>query len=346
MQEYPVMEYLDEKGKYPKTGMILRIRQITFQAVDINSYELIHPEGDILPEFTAGAHIDFHFRDGSVRQYSLCNDPIERHRYVIAVLREPSGRGGSLALHERLHVQRSVSVGKPRNNFVLVADAKRYLFLAGGIGVTPIKAMAHHLERTGAEYTFHYCTKDPDQTAFQDEFAPLAAKGRVVYHHDGGNPDKGLDIAGLLRSFEPGTHLYYCGPPGFMAACKRAASHWPAGTVHFEYFTAAASPKSTMSGAEIEEAGTYALGLGFQVKIASTGAVFTVPNDKSIVNVLAEHGIVIETSCNAGLCATCKVRYLSGEVDHRDLVLSEEEHGEYLAACISRSKSALLVLDL
>ena len=340
------MEQLDEKGKYPKTGMILRVRQITFQATDINSYELVHPEGDDLPEFTAGAHIDFHFRDGSVRQYSLCNDPRERRRYVIAVLRETNGRGGSLALHERLHVQRLVSVGKPRNNFALAPDASRFLLLAGGIGVTPIKAMVHQLERTGVEYILHYCAKGPAQTAFRDEFDPLAAKGRIFYHHDGGIPEKGLDIAGLLQRCEPGTHLYYCGPPGFMAACKRATSHWPDGTVHFEYFTAAAAPKSTMSGAEIEDAGTHAVGLGFQVKIASTGAVFTVPNDKSITKVLAEHGIVIETSCEAGLCATCKVRYLSGEVDHRDLVFSEEEHAEYLAACISRAKSSLLVLDL
>lgn len=340
------MEQLDPKGKYPKTGMILRLRQITFQAIDINSYGLVHPDGEDLPAFTAGAHIDFHFRDGSVRQYSLCNDPHERHRYVIAVLREPNGRGGSQALHERLHVQRTVSVGKPRNNFPLAADAKRHLLLAGGIGVTPLKAMAHQLERTGGEYILHYCTRDPRYTAFCDEFAPLVAKGRVVYHHDGGIPANGLDIAGLLRDYEDGTHLYYCGPPGFMAACRRAAAHWPAETVHFEYFTAAAAPKSALSGEELAEAGDNALGLGFQVKIASTGAVYTVPNDRSIVQVLAEHGVAIETSCEAGLCATCKVRYLAGEVEHHDLVLSEQEHAEYLAACVSRAKSPLLVLDL
>ena len=342
----PSMEQLDEKGKYPKTGMILRIRQITFQAVDINAYELVHPEGEDLPPFTAGAHIDFHFRDGSVRQYSLCNDPRERHRYVIAVLREANGRGGSQALHERLHVQRTVSVGRPRNNFALSADAKRYLLLAGGIGVTPLKAMAHELDATGADYTLHYCTRDPAHTAFHEEFRAPASKGRVMHHHDGGIPGKGLDIAGLLKAYEEGTHLYYCGPPGFMAACKRATQHWPAGAVHLEYFSAAAAPKSAMSGTEIADAGESALGLGFQVKIASTGAVFTVPNDKSIVDVLAEHGVEVETSCRAGLCATCKVRYLAGEVDHRDLVLSGEEQATYIATCISRAKSPLLVLDL
>lgn len=341
-----MIEQLDEKGKYPESGMILRVRQITYQAADINSYELVHPEGENLPPFTAGAHIDFHFRDGSVRQYSLCNDPRERHRYVIAVLREARGRGGSQALHQRLHVQRLVSVGHPRNNFALVPDAKRFILLAGGIGVTPLKAMAHHLEGLGTPYNLYYCTRGTNQTAFRDEFAPLAAQGRVIFHHDGGNPEKGLDIAGLLRTHEPGTHVYYCGPVGFMAACKQASAHWPKGTVHFEYFTAASAPKSELSSAELKDAGDHAVGLGFQVKIASTGAVYTVPNDKSIVKVLAEHGIVIETSCEAGLCATCKVRYLSGEVDHRDLVMSEEDHAEYLTACISRAKSSLLVLDL
>jgi tert-butyl alcohol monooxygenase/tert-amyl alcohol desaturase reductase len=340
------MEQLDDKGKYPKTGMILSVRQITFQAVAINSYELVHPEGDELPPFTAGAHIDFHFRDGSVRQYSLCNDPEERCRYVIAVLRESNGRGGSQALHERLHVQRTVSVGKPRNNFPLAGDAKRHLLLAGGIGITPLKAMVHQLERAGGNYTLHYCTKAPRHTAFRDEFASLIAKGRVKYHHDGGNPSNGLDIAALLQDYQDGTHLYYCGPPGFMAACKRSSAHWPADKVHCEYFTAAAAPKSALSGAELADAGDNALGLGFQVKVASTGAVYTVPDDKSIVQVLEEHGIAIETSCKAGLCATCKVRYLSGEVDHRDLVLNEQEQTEYLAACISRARSSLLVLDL
>jgi tert-butyl alcohol monooxygenase/tert-amyl alcohol desaturase reductase len=326
--------------------MILRVRQITYQAIDINSYELVHPEGDELPPFEAGAHIDFHFRDGSVRQYSLCNDPSERHRYLIAVLRDTKGRGGSQALHERLHVQRTVSVGRPRNNFSLSPNARRHLLLAGGIGVTPLVAMVHHLERTGGQYVLHYCTRDRAHTAFFDELQAAAAKGRVVHHYDQGDPRNGLDIARLLTEYEQGTHLYYCGPPGFMAACTRATRHWPSDCVHVEYFSAAAAPKSALSGSELADAGESALGLGFQVKIASTGAVYTVPNDKSIVDVLAEHGIGVETSCRAGLCATCKVRYLSGEVDHRDLVLSRQDQAEYLTACVSRAKSAQLVLDL
>ena len=340
------MEQLDTKGRYPETGMILRVRQITYQARKINSYELTDPEGGELPPFTAGAHIDFHFRDGSVRQYSLCNDPAERHRYVISILREEQGRGGSQALHERLHVQRLVSVGSPRNNFPLAGNAARTVLLAGGIGITPFMSMVHELRRTDREFVLHYCTRSPHHTAFTDVLAPLVDEGRAFIHHDGGIPANGLDIERVLERCEEGTHLYYCGPPGFMAACRRASAHWPEGAVHWEYFTQDAAPKSALSGLELEQAGDHALGLGFQVKVASTGAVHTVPDDKSISDVLAENGIEVETSCESGLCATCKTRYLEGEVDHRDLVMSREEQSEFLTVCVSRAKSPMLVLDL
>ncbi len=327
--------------------MRLQVRQVTYQARDINSYELVHPEGKPLPTFTAGAHIDFHFRDGSVRQYSLCNDPSERHRYLIAVLREEYGRGGSQALFERVHTQRTVSVGRqPRNNFPLHEEATHHLLLAGGIGVTPMMAMLYRLQSIGADFTMHYCTKSPEHTAFRPELAALASEGRVLLHHDGGDPRRGLDIAALLKSYEPGTHLYYCGPVGFMRATEAASAHWPKGSVHCEYFTAAASPKATLTKDEAADVGDDAVGLGFQIKIASTGAVYYVPNDKSIVEVLREQGIEVETSCEAGLCATCKTRYLTGEPDHRDLVLDDEEHSQYLTICCSRAKSRMLVLDL
>ncbi len=340
------MEQLDPQGKYPETALTLRVRQVTFQGIGINAYEFTREDGCELPPFTAGAHIDLYFRDGRVRQYSLCNDPAERHHYVVAVLRDDKGRGGSVAIHERVHVQRLVAVGYPRNNFSLIDGAERYLLLAGGIGVTPLKAMVHRLDRIKAEYTLHYCAKGLEFAAFRDEFAPLVASGRVVMHFDGGNPASGLDITDLLRNYEEGTHLYYCGPPGFMAACARGTEHWPAGVVHFEYFSAAASPKSAMSREEIVETGDNALALGFQIKIASSGAIFTVANDKTIAQVLAEHDIEIATSCMAGLCGSCKVRYLSGEVDHRDLILSDSARTECLTTCVSRATSPMLVLDL
>ena len=337
---------MSDDDKYPDNATRLQVRQVTHLAEGINSYELVHPDGEDLPPFEAGAHVDFFLRDGSVRQYSLCNDPAERHRYSIAVLKEINGRGGSEALHDRVHPQRKVYVGKPRNNFPLHEEAERHLLLAGGIGVTPMMAMIARLQTLGAEFTMHYCVKSPRHAAFRGEMASLVDDGRVLFHYDGGDPRRGLDIESLLKPLEPGTHLYYCGPPGFMEAVKKFSSHWPDGTLHFEFFSAAASPKSKLIEQEFESVADGTIGIGFQIQIASTGAVFSVPNDQSIVQVLAENGIEIEVSCESGLCGTCVTRYVEGEVDHRDLVLDEDQKAEFFTPCCSRSKSKVLVLDL
>lgn len=319
-----------------QSRLSLLVRQIRFEASGINSYELVHPQGEDLPPFSAGAHIDIILPNGMTRQYSLCNSPAERHRYVIAVLRDEKGRGGSKALHDALRVQDLATVSQPRNNFALVPGAKKVILLAGGIGVTPLKSMAHALDAAGIPFELHYCARNPGCAAFREELGIAWAHGKLVHHFDHGKPEDGLDIAGLLRQPEEGTHLFYCGPAGFMKACAEAASHWPAGTVHFEHFKAPEpSPAAldTVPGA-------------FMVKIASTGAMFEVPPDRSIADVLEQNNIRIETSCQAGLCATCKIRYLEGEVDHRDYILGDDEHGQFLTACVSRATSPVLVLDL
>ena len=331
---------------YPDHATRLPVRQVTHLAEAINSYELVHPDGEDLPPSEAGAHVDFFFRDGSVRQFSLCNDPAERHRYLIAVLKETNGRGGSEALHERVHPQRQVYVGNPRNNFPLHEEAKQHLLLAGGIGVTPMMGMIARLQTLGAEFTMHYCAKSPRHAAFRGEMASLVDDGRVRFHYDGGDPRRGLDIESLLMVPEPETHLYYCGPPGFMEAVAKFSSHWPDGTVHFEFFSAAASPKSKLIEQELELVAGGTVEIGFQVQIASTGAVYSVPNDKSIVQVLGENGIEIEVSCQSGLCGTCVTGYLDGEVDHQDLILDKDQQEESFTPCCSRSKSKMLVIDL
>jgi vanillate O-demethylase ferredoxin subunit len=215
--------------------MLLRIRSITYLAERINGYELADLEGSELPAYEAGAHISVRLGDGLVRDFSLWNDPAARARYCIAVLREPEGRG-SREWHEVVRVGDIVEASPPRNNFPLVAEAERYLLIAGGIGITPIMAMIAELRRRRADFRLHYCTRSPEETAFLDDLAVLAAQGRVVFHHDGGDPAKGLDVAATLREWRPGTHLYYCGPGGMMAAAAAASRHWPAGTVHCEYF--------------------------------------------------------------------------------------------------------------
>jgi len=218
--------------------MLLRVRSVTYLAQRINGYELVDRDGHDLPRFAAGAHISVRVGDGPVRDFSLWNDPAERARYCNAVLREPDGRG-SREWHEAVRAGAFIEASLPRNNFPLAAEAAHYLLIAGGIGITPIMAMVAVLRRRRADFLLHYCTRSPEETAFLDDLAVLAAMGRVVLHHDGGDPAKGLDIAAALREFRPGTHLYYCGPAGMMAAAAAASRHWPPERVHCEYFTGA-----------------------------------------------------------------------------------------------------------
>jgi ferredoxin-NADP reductase len=224
--------------------MLLRIRSITYLAARINGYEFVDPDGKDLPPFTAGAHISVRLSEELVRDFSLWNDPAERMRYCIAVLRE--GHASS-QLHEEVRVGTLVAGSMPRNNFPLAADAERHLLIAGGIGITPIMAMIAELRRRHAEFHVHYCTRSPEETAFLDDLAVLAALGRVQFHHDGGDPANGLDITATLRDCRPGTHLYYCGPGGMMAAAAAASAHWPPGTVHFEFFAGPNAVAPTMS---------------------------------------------------------------------------------------------------
>ncbi|MGD9925276.1 MAG: 2Fe-2S iron-sulfur cluster-binding protein [Pseudorhodoplanes sp.] len=317
----------------------VRLVAVRYQADDIRSFELADPDGRQLPAFEAGSHVDLHLPGGLVRQYSLCNDPSERHRYVIAVLREQAGRGGSRHIFQHVDAGDLLRISQPRNNFPLATEGKKHVLLAGGIGVTPMMAMVSELRRRSADFVLHYCTRSPERTAFRHELAPLVASGQVRFHHDGGDPAKGLDLAALLRERQPGTHVYYCGPPGFMSAARIACDHWPRELVHLEHFTSATD--GSLSPAE----GTGA-DEEFQVQVKSTGAVYDVPRDKSITTVLREHGIDVETSCESGLCGTCRTRYLAGEPEHRDLVLDDAEKGEYVLICCARSKTPLLVLDI
>jgi vanillate O-demethylase ferredoxin subunit len=315
----------------------LNVRSITHEAPGIKTFEFVDPLGDELPAFTAGSHVDVEIPGGFVRQYSLCNDPRERGRYEIAVLHVEGGRGGSRAMHLDTSAGDVLSVSPPRNNFSLQEDARRHLLIAGGIGITPVMAMVENLAATHADFTLYYCTRSPEHTAFRERLDRIA-QDRVTYHHDQCNPAQGLDVARLLANYEPGTHLYCCGPGGLVAATAAASGHWPTGSVHYEYFNA---PPATVRAASLATARDT-----FEVEMARSGTVLTVPADKTIVQVLREAGIRCETMCEAGLCGTCRTRYLAGIPEHRDLVLGESEHVEYLTICCSRSLTARLVLDL
>ena len=312
----------------------VRVERRDNEAEDICSYELVSVDGAPLPPFTAGAHIDVHVAPGLVRQYSLCNPPHERHRYVIGVLRDPSSRGGSKAMHDDIHAGAKLTISLPKNHFPL-ADAPRSLLLAGGIGVTPILAMAETLAARGAQFEMHYCTRSPERTAFRDRIlgAPFAAK--VSFHHDSAQK---LDLPALLAGLERDTHIYFCGPAGFIShvQASAAAQDWPESQLHLEYFGAAAA--TAPAGGDQP----------FEVKLASSGACFSIPAGSTVLRVLTDAGVFIPASCEQGVCGTCLTRVLDGVPEHRDLYLTEAEQAanDQFTPCCSRSRSATLLLDL
>ncbi|GMG82736.1 PDR/VanB family oxidoreductase [Paralimibaculum aggregatum] len=315
----------------------LEIRSIADETPSIRRFELVCPRGGTLPPFTAGAHLAMRLGNGLVRRYSLASDPAERGRYWIAVQREAQGRGGSAWIFENWRTGDRVTAAAPENGFPLAPDARRHLLIAGGIGITPILSMAQALARTGAEYALHYCTRSPEGTAFRELLARPPHAGRVHCVHDGGDPGRGLDLRALLARPAAGTHVYVCGPRGLIGAVREAAAHWPAGSVHFEYFAAADT------GAPGERGDTP-----FTVAIAGSGAEFAVPAGRTILSVLAENGIAVPSLCEEGVCGACLTRVAEGVPDHRDGYQTDAEkaRNDFVALCCSRARTPRLVLDL
>src|SRR5438093_4693360 len=196
--------------------MDVRVARKATEAPDICTFELVSASGGSLPPFSAGSHIDVEVTPGLVRQYSLCNDPSEPHRYVIGVLRDPNTRGGSAGMHDLVAEGSTIRISEPRNHFQLVHDASRSVLLAGGIGVTPILCMAERLAIVGAEFEMHYCTRSQDRTAFRERILKSSFRENVHFHHDDGDPQQKLDLPAVLASPEEHTHLYVCGPGGFL----------------------------------------------------------------------------------------------------------------------------------
>lgn len=314
----------------------LRVRQIRFEATGIHSFELSALDHERLPRFTAGSHIDVHLPGGLVRQYSLCNDPTETHRYVIGVLKDVNGRGGSLRVHEALKVGDTVRVSHPRNQFELQPGQTSALLIAGGIGITPLKSMAHSLLQAGTPFELHYCARSSEVAAFTEELVTLnrSAPGSARWHFDNGQVGAGLDITALLESQPGGTHLYFCGPPGFMKACAQAAAHWLPGTVHSEHFQAPASttPVAPTTGAT--------------VRLSHSARELMLPEGGNLLDLLGENGVHVPTSCVSGLCGTCKTHYADGEVEHNDFILGDDEKLSCFTPCVSRITSRSITLHL
>jgi len=314
----------------------VRVARKALEAEGICSFELVGADGAPLPAFSAGSHVDVSLPGGLTRQYSLCNDPTETHRYLIAVLRDPASRGGSAAMHDAVRQGDALTISTPKNHFALAHEAGSHLLLAGGIGITPLLCMAERLANVGAAFQMHYCTRSRARTAFAQRIAASAFAPCVQFHHDDGPAGQRLDVAALLADRPAGRHLYVCGPQGFMDTVlgSARAQGWPEAQLHYEFFSADVAPL----------AGDAA----FEVQLASSGRVVVVPAGRSIVHALAEAGVTVATSCEQGVCGTCLTRVIAGVPEHRDLYLTPEEQaaGDQFLPCCSRSRSARLVLDL
>ncbi|WP_250514618.1 PDR/VanB family oxidoreductase [Caballeronia sp. INDeC2] len=312
--------------------LTVRVADVAIETDEIRSFELVPEAGGELPVFEAGAHIDVYTGDAGVRQYSLCNAPWERSRYVIGVKREQQGRGGSAWMHAQ-GVGARLTIGAPRNHFALDDTARRHVLLGAGIGVTPLIAMAETLWRRDADFTLCYFARSSAQRAFAPRLAQAPWRSRVRYHLDDTAPAIDL-VAELAAAGAPATHAYMCGPQGFMDAVRRAAPAWPEANLHCEYFAPAAPARVHADQP-------------FEVALARRGGeTFHIGADETIAQVLLDAGIDITTSCEQGVCGTCVTGYLTGEPDHRDFCLSKKEREDKVALCCARSKTARLVLDL
>lgn len=312
------------------------VKKIVKEAEDIISLELVLEDNGKLVPFTAGSHIDLYLTNGFIRQYSICNSPNEVHRYVVGILNDPNSRGGSKNIHETIKVGDTLQISEPRNLFPLVENAKKSILIAGGIGITPILCMAKELSLNDQKFDFHYCSRTLSKAAFLEEIKNSIFSNNVNFHFDDEEFDSKLNLEKVLATPDANTHLYVCGPSGFLHYVLDTAERlgWNDKNVHREYFSA--EPQIDL----VDNA--------FDIEIKSSGEILHVPSNKKVIDVLTEHQIDIPVSCEQGVCGTCVTGVLSGTPDHRDMFLTNEERdqNDQFTPCCSRSKSKLLVLDL
>ena len=316
----------------------VRVRAIHDLTPRIREFELAG-DGVPLPPFQAGAHIEVAVGEDVIRSYSLANDPSDVDRYVIAVLREPKGRGSSW-LHDAVSTGDLLEIAGPRNAFPLREAASEHVLVAGGVGVTPIRSMIHRLQAVGTPFRLIYCTRSAADTAYRTEL--LEAHGsRLLLHHDEGDASRSLDLATALREQTPGAHVYVCGPRGLIEAARAATAHWPAGTVHVELF---ASPAPTAAMPAAAPSGDQP----FEVVLARSGLTLLVPASQSILDVVLAAGIKTPYVCREGWCGNCETALLGGKADHRDDILDDDQKAaqDTIHICISRAMPGeQLILD-
>jgi tetrachlorobenzoquinone reductase len=308
----------------------LRIKLILWEAPNILSYELRSTTEEDLPPFTAGAHIQVTLHKDMVRSYSILNSPSERHRYVIAVQKDRQGRGGSKWAHQNLHAGDILQVDGPHNNFQLNEDAEKTIFIAGGIGITPILSMVDRLRQLGRDYELIYCARTRATAPF---VSILQEDERVRFNFDREPGGALLDIAAAVQAAPENAHIYCCGPTEMLDAFEDASRELDRERLHVEYFTSKEPPA--------EEG-------GFAVVLAKTGRQIDVAKGKTIMQALIDAGVAVRHSCIEGVCGTCETKVLEGVPDHRDRILTPAERAsnQTMMVCCSGSKTEKLVLDL
>lgn len=312
----------------------VRVAEILEETSNIKSFRLSRLDGAPFDPYPAGAHIDIVGPTSMVRQYSLCSPPDELDAYVVAVKLEPESRGGSAALHAHVEVGQELEISAPRNLLLIEKGADRHILVAAGIGVTPMISIAYQLHRTGEDFELHYFARSRDEAAFCNLLETRSGFSERVFFHFGRPREEQSDVLDrIFSSLSEASHVYTCGPQGFMqVVLERASAVIPHDNVHVEYFQAG-EPQQ----AEDDTA--------FEVELEDE--TYWVPIGKSIVETLAENGIEIDTSCKEGICGTCIMGVVRGEPDHRDQCMSssEKQANDQIAACVSRSKSPKLALE-
>lgn len=308
----------------------LRVMALKWEAKDVISVELQSTDRSPLSAFTAGAHIDLHLPNQIIRSYSLLNDQQETHRYVVGVALDAASRGASRYIHNDLRVGTLLNVSFPRNNFPVAEQSADHVLIAGGIGVTPMLAMLRRLKALDRRVAFYYAVREKERQAFAAEISLLCD----AYFHVDAQQGGPLDIKKIVAE-HPHAEFYCCGPLPMLAAFEAATASIPPERVHLEYFTAKAQP-ALVSVKQVE------------VECKKSGITVTVPPNVSIADALIKAGIPVPVSCCEGICGSCETGVLSGEVDHRDSVLSKQEKAsnKVMMVCVSRAKTDRLVLDL
>lgn len=321
----------------------VRVHARHAEAHDVASLELRAVGRDTLPRFSPGAHIDVEVpvADAAghrtvLRQYSLANDSSEGDRYLIGVGRDPASRGGSVALHDSVRVGDVLRIGAPRNNFPLAEAAPHSVLVAGGIGITPLLAMARRLSRIGAPWTLYYCVRSPERAAFLQQLLALPG-GRVLTVFDGMPGAKRLDLDEVVRDAPAGAHFYCCGPAPMLQAFRAATRACEDERVHVEWFSAASAPS-----AAAQPQG------GYTVHLKRLGRSIEIGPGESLLDALLAAGAEVDYSCREGLCGTCETRVLCGAPLHVDPVYAGRKNPptDRMLVCVSRSAGGELTLDL